>query len=219
MTGLTNIPEGSVLTVRTYKTLGVSRLAWANSYEIRNVGSYIGGDTVIQVIDTLSNIFKSFERSVLHARYTFDRIVFSTYVEDSKPYNPYTFVSVPVNLPGQYNLASATALPLELCTLVKRSVPFGRQGNILYRGIVVASDADIGSAGTTIKSARLQQIQQAVDSFLAALQGQGFSLVMASGKGQVDLTTLRDVTSLSVKADMRFKKLNNRYFDKVRNTN
>jgi len=145
--------------------------------------------------------------------------VVSSYVADSRPYDPYTFTSIPINLPGQYSVTTIRPLPLEMCTLVKRAVPFGRQGNILYRGIVVIPDADITATGTTIRSARLQAIQQAVNNFYDALAGQNFALVMASGREQVDRRTLRYVLELSVKSDMRFKKLKNRYFDKQRNTN
>jgi hypothetical protein len=43
-----------------------------------------------------------------------------------------------------------------------------------------------------------------------------FDLGMVRGTQTVETQTLRVVSALNVKSDMRFKKLNNRYFDKVR---
>jgi hypothetical protein len=98
-------------------------------------------------------------------------------------------------------------------------VAFGRLGNLLYRGIVAANDATITSSGTVINQNRLDQIQNALANFIGNLSVNGFELAMVRGQQTVETQTLRLVSSLNVKPDMRFKKLNNRYFDKLRNTN
>jgi hypothetical protein len=219
MAPLTTINAGDVLTVRVYKVLNPVQIAWANTYEIRSDNAYSGESNVSDILQTLRDLFANFERSLLFNEYLVDRVVFSTYVADSRPYDPFTFVSYPVNLAGQYTSPGFRPLPLEFCTLVKRAVPFGRQGNILYRGIVTTRDANITSAGATIIPARLNVIQDAVNTFYTSLRSLNFRLVLASGRNAVDPSTLRNVTSLSVKNDMRFKKLNNRYFDRTRNQN
>jgi len=167
----------------------------------------------------LVNIITAFERGLLNAAYHIDRVVCSTYVADGTPYNPYSFAVYAVNQPGLYVTPNNPLLPLQLCTLVKRNVAFGRLGNLLYRGIVAANDALITSSGTVIKQNRLDQIQQALADFVGNLTNNGFDLAMVRGRQTVETQTLRLVTSLDAKPDMRFKKLNNRYFDKVRNTN
>jgi len=219
MATLSTINQGDVLTVRTYKTLESSELAWANTYEIRSENAYTTESDVIQILQTLRDLFSSFERSLLYEDYTFDRVIFSTYVADSQPYDPFTFASFPVSLRGQYSTPGNPPLPLEFCTLVKRSVPFGRQGNILYRGIVTTQHTTITASGATIRNNRLAVIQDAVNTFYTSLRSLNFQLVLASGRNAVDLSTLRNVTGLVVKGDMRFKKLNNRYFDRLRNQN
>jgi hypothetical protein len=103
--------------------------------------------------------------------------------------------------------------------LAKRLVAFGRQGNLLYRGIVTRNETTVTPTGTVISAARVTAIETALNNFLNAIRQLGFDLVMARGVQQVEVGTLRRVTGLEVKQDMRFKKLNNRYFDKVRNQN
>jgi hypothetical protein len=213
---LENIEIGEVLTVRTYKTVPGSPIAWANSYEVVSNIATSDTQTSSARINNLINIISNFERAILFVAYVLDKIIVSTYVPDGTPYNPYTFVAQAINLAGQYATPGYGPLPLQLCTLVKRNVPFGRLGNLLFRGIVSTRDADITSSGTIITAARINQIQDALDSFLNQLATNDFTLVMARGRNVVETSTLRVVTGLNARRDMRFKKLDNRYFDRLR---
>jgi hypothetical protein len=219
MAGLNTIEQNEVLTVRTYKIVPNANIAWANTYEIMATETITDPDEVANELQTLKTIFTNCERGLLNAAYILDRIVISTYVPDGQPYNPYTFSSFSVNLPGEYVTPGNPLLPLQFCTLVKRVVPFGRQGNILYRGIVAANNANVTSAGTIIDSSRVSQITNVLQEFKNALTTNGWRLVMVTGRETVDYSTLRIVLDLNVKSDMRFKKLNNRYFDKERDSN
>jgi hypothetical protein len=156
---------------------------------------------------------------LLNAAYTLDRIIISSYVADSQPYDPFTFVSYTVSLPGQFTSGSNPLVPLQLCVLAKRLTNFGRQGSLLYRGIVTRNETTVTPTGTVISAARVTAIENALNNFLTAIRQLGFDLVMARGREQVEIGTLRRVVGIEVKQDMRFKKLNNRYFDKVRNQN
>ncbi len=219
MGSLVTIEENEVLTVRTYKTIPNAEIAWANTYELVSNQTISDTAQAESALNTLKSIFETLERDLLITSYVLDRIVISTYVADGTPYDPFTFTSFTVGRNGQYGSGFEPLLPLQFCALVKRIVAFGRQGNILYRGIVNANDADITASGTIIRSRRISQINNVLDAFRSALSQNGWQLVMASGEQQVDPTTLRFVSNLNIKPDMRFKKLKNRYFDKLRNTN
>ncbi len=219
MGSLATIEANEVLTVRTYKTVPNAEIAWANTYELVSNQTISDTAQVESALNTLKNIFETLERDLLITSYILDRIVISTYVPDGTPYDPFTFTSFTVGRSGQYTSGNNPLLPLQFCALVKRIVAFGRQGNILYRGIVTANDADITASGTVIRSRRISQINNVLDAFRSALSQNGWQLVMASGEQQVNTATLRFVSNLNIKPDMRFKKLKNRYFDKLRNTN
>jgi hypothetical protein len=171
---------------------------------------------VVARLNALKNAFVALERGLLGTPYVLDRVIISTYVPDGVPYNPYTFVSFPVNLFGVYNTLSNLILPLQLCTVIKRSVAFGRQGTLLFRGIVNSNDSDTTGGGTVIRGTRLNAITTALNTFLNAVRQQGFDLVMARGQDSVEVGTLRRVTGFEVKPNMTYKKLNNRYFDRLR---
>jgi hypothetical protein len=219
MGSLTNLEIGEAITVRVYKIVPNAPIAWANTYELVSKLAVSDAEGAASTLMNLKNIIVAFERSILNAAYVLDRVICSTYVADGSPYNPFSFTSFSVNLPGQYVTPGNPLLPLQLCTLVKRIVAFGRLGNLLYRGIVAANDATITSSGTVINQNRLDQIQNALANFIGNLSVNGFELAMVRGQQTVETQTLRLVSSLNVKPDMRFKKLNNRYFDKLRNTN
>jgi len=62
MAPISSIQQGDVLTVRTYKTVGVARLAWANTYEIENVGQfYRSRNCATGIADTGQYLLRSFE--------------------------------------------------------------------------------------------------------------------------------------------------------------
>jgi len=216
---LTSLEANEVLTVRTYKTVPGNKIAWANTYEVVPTVAVTDPLEVINKLEALRDIFINLERGMLNAAYTLDRIIISTYVPDGEPYNPFTFVTFSVNQAGDYFTPGNPLLPLEFCTLVKRGVVYGRQGNILYRGVVAANDAIVGPAGAVIVGARVSQLNVLLDQFKAALNSNSWKLVLASGQEAPDLSTLREVTTLTIKETMRFKKLNNRYFDRAMDTN
>jgi hypothetical protein len=216
MARLNRLEQDEVLTVRTYKIIPNAQLAWANTYEVicdqEAPTPAQAEQRLFQLIDALTTL----EKSLLSAAFVLDRIVVSTYVADSRPYDPFTFASYTISQAGTYSTASNPPLALQFCTLVKRLTPFGRQGNILYRGIVGSADATITPSGTSIRQARITAIETKLNDFLTAIRNFGFDLVMARGVQSVEVGTLRRVRALEVKQDMRFKKLNNRWFDKAR---
>jgi hypothetical protein len=216
---INRLDEDEVLTVRTYKTVPGAQIAWANTYELIVDDESQDVNEVTTRLGNLRNAFVTLERGLLNVSYTLDRIIISSYVADSQPYDPFTFVSETIGLPGQFTSGSNPLVPLQLCVLVKRLTNFGRQGNILYRGIVTRNETTVTPTGTIVSSARITAIENALNTFLNTIRQLGFDLVMARGREQVEIGTLRRVVRLEAKPDMRFKKLNNRYFDRVRNSN
>jgi hypothetical protein len=217
MSLLSRLDVDEVLTVRTYKVLPGAPLAWANTYELIVDNGSVDVNEVAARLNDLKNAFVNLERNLLNVAYVLDRIIISTYVPDGTPYNPYTFASYAVNQSGTYTSGTNPLLPLQLCTVVKRIVNFGRQGTLLYRGIVTRNDAEITPGGTIISVNRANAISSLLNTWIAAVRQAGFDLVMARGSQSVEIGTLRRVTGLSVRREMTFKKLNNRYFDRVRN--
>jgi hypothetical protein len=213
---LSVLDQDEVITVRTYKLVPGAQVAWANTYELIVDDASQDRNEVVTRLNALKNAFVNLERPLLGTPYVLDRIVISTYVPDGTRYNPYTFVSFPVNLSGTYNTPPAFVLPLQFCTVIKRSVAFGRQGTLLYRGAVNSNDSFTSSAGTTIVAGRLNGIIGLFNTFLGAVRQLGFDLVMARGRESVEIGTLRRVTGFEGKTVMTFKKLNNRYFDRLR---
>ena len=216
MSLLSRLDQDEVLTARTYKVLPNSQVAWANTYELIVDDPSQNVTEVSNRLNAVKNALVTLERTLLGTPYVLDRVIISTYVPDGVPYNPYTFASYPVGLFGLYNTPPAFLLPLQLCTLVKRSVSFGRQGSLLFRGIVNSNDANTSSAGTVIVGGRLNAIANQLNTFLSAIRQQGFDLVMARGQEAVEVGTLRRVNGFEVKPTMTYKKLNNRYFDRLR---
>jgi len=216
---LNRLEQDEVLTVRTYKIIPNAQLAWANTYEVICDQAAQTPDQAELRLFQLTDALATLEKGLLSSAFILDRIVVSTYVADSRPYDPFTFASYTISQPGTYSASGNPPLALQFCTLVKRLTPFGRQGNILYRGIVGSVDATITPSGTTIRQARVTVIETRLNDFLTAIRNFGFDLVMARGTQTVEVGTLRRVRALEVKADMRFKKLNNRWFDKVRQSN
>jgi hypothetical protein len=213
---LDRLEEDEVLTVRTYKVVPNAEIAWANTYEVIVDQPTVDPDVTTARLSALRNAFVTLERGLLNAAYILDRIIISTYVPDGTPYDPFTFVSYTISQPGTYFTPGNPLLPLQFCALVKRTVNYGRQGSILYRGAVAANDAIITPGGTVIETSRRNVMTGLLNSFISSVQQAGFDLVMARGRETVEIGTLRRVVGIEVKDKMTFKKLNNRYFDKAR---
>jgi len=216
---LDRLEVDEVLTVRTYKTIPNTQIAWANTYEVINDTDTPDIAQVTSRLSALKNAFVQAERGLLNALFLLDRVVISSYVPDGVPYDPFTFVSYTVGMPGLYTNGNDPPLPLQLCALIKRRSPFGRQGSILYRGAVGSPDAVVTPTGTVIVQRRVTEIESLFNTLLNNIRNLGFDLVLARGREVVEIGTLRRVGGIEVKPTMTFKKLNNRYFDKLRQQN
>jgi len=170
---LRNINQNTVVTARVYKYH--TGFAWANNYEIQAVNDIPDPEFALQA---LADRLVSLERAI-HLNITaIDRVTISTYAPDSQPYNPDALATFPYNQLGQRSI-SGDILPLEICLFVRRSVDFGRDGRLLYRGCL--TEADVATTGMRmgLMTAAINFFQNAITSWQGL--GQNWRLVMASG--------------------------------------
>lgn len=215
---LENLSPGEVLTVRVYKAL-VSRpdAVWANTYEFQ-VESGVTVSNGAAAANTLANALVSFEQKIHLSDVRFDRAVVSTFNEDGQPYNPATFVSVPIAGQNGLRVPGTEPLALQMCLLVRREVALGRVGRALYRRVLQESDVNAPSGTPSISDVALPSLGGLLDTAFFDLtndiDGTGLSLVMASRVAPVGALVVRPVTALTV-AGVSVKKFNNRYFDRA----
>lgn len=101
---------------------------WVNSYEFRTTEA--GGENVL--LDLADKLI-AFEKTMHFELVNFVRFTVSTWEEDSKPYNPESFISSTITGVGGV-AAPAGVLSLETCLNVTRVAAFGRFGHIFWRG-------------------------------------------------------------------------------------
>lgn len=201
---LASISEGSVITVRVYKSSG--GYLWANNYEVQATQDLPNAPFVLPA---LADRLVALEQAIHSTSVVIDRVVVSTYAPDSRPYNPDTLATYAYNVPGQRSL-SGDLVALEACLFVRRITDLGRYGRILYRGCLFEGDIGVFSfRGIILPSAR-NAIRNTINNWFQQGLGGQWRLVMASGVPNP--TNIRAISRLEVAERIVFKKLNNRYF-------
>jgi len=120
---------------------------WANSYEFRATAGGDEGDLL-----DLGEIIVNYERALSYTVINFDRLLISTWSEDSKPYDPEAFISSTLTALGQAE-AGSELLALNTCMSVTRQAASGRFGHLFYRGML--SEGQVGSpAGKSVLTNR-----------------------------------------------------------------
>lgn len=204
-----------VFNIRIYKRLDIAgERVWANSYEVVNYGGANKAD-----LEACAQALVSFEQGMCHDTVLFDRAVISTYVPDGQPYNPESFISVPLTQVGTVSSPpAAEVLPLQVALFLRRDVPSGRYGKLFLRQTVGETDVSgrYGSFALTSPSAMNTRLSTAISaSGLDDYFGGGAApLSLALVGNSVDGLVVRTVTGLTV-VDVRLIKFNNRYFDRV----
>jgi hypothetical protein len=205
---VTNITNGELFTVRIYKAFGP--LQWANNYEFRARQDVQFAQTaIIDLVTQLINL----ERPLYPGYVRLDRAVVSTYQPDSRPYNPDTFTTIPINLEGT-NTFSSDPMPIEYCIFVRRVTASGRPGKLLYRGALQESDVAVRGLRAVITDARVGQFQTRFSQWYAAFISSQvpFELVMIGGDENINV---RVVQGLTVVERVVLKQFGNAYFDRT----
>jgi hypothetical protein len=201
---LSTILQGEVFTVRSYKQY--VGFAWGNNYEVEATQDIPNPSTELEF---LANRIVELEKNLHIVGVIIDRVTISTYVPDSRPYNPNNVATFPFSVmatrPG-----ATEVLPLELCLFVRRNVNFGRDGRLLYRGCLLESDMSAAAFRPLITNAAVNSFQNIINNWRTVGVGNSFRLVMASGFPAP--SNVRPIVNLQVSEKIVVKKYNNRYF-------
>jgi len=201
------VQTGEIFTVRTYKTF--SGFGWANTYEVQAAVSPLNS---ITAIEALATSFVALERQLHLVGVTIDRVVVSTYVPDGQPYNPSSFTTIPVSLGGQRPVVSEP-LPLELSLFVRRNASVGRDGRLLYRGVLMEVDMVSTGFRPLLTSNAVNGFQTVIGTwFTTNFPNSEWNIVLA--RGTPNPTNVRQVVGFQISDKIAVKKLNNRYYDR-----
>jgi len=203
---LQSVSTGEVFTVRVYKVFNQYR--YANTYEI--VAQSSESDTGEVFWTGIAGRFASLESQLVFPFIQIDRVVISSYVPDGSPYNPTSFISLPVNIFGTRQISGDIA-PANLCLVVRKNVTYGRDGRNFYRGNLLESDVVGGFPEATLSVSQKTFLQGLFDNWYTDFTNNTiFRLCLASGSPSP--TNVRIVTNLVVEGRIASKKINNRYY-------
>jgi hypothetical protein len=105
---------------------------WANNYEMRALAA--GG---ITEISEMGQRLVTMEAPGHLDGVKFDRLRISTWEVDSAPYNPMSFLSLPLAITGGLSAGENNPIALNVCYDVGRVPISGRFGHLYYRGCLV----------------------------------------------------------------------------------
>jgi hypothetical protein len=157
---------------------------WVNTYEFKALDSVSEGALLV-----LGTILVQFEQALHLASTIFDRLLISTWEEDSKPYDPNVFVSTTLTGIG-LNPSASVPISLEQPLVVTRAASTGRVGHLFYRN-VLTEDIVSAPAGRTILDHR-EDIQTLIDGamtdsgldgYIGATPSESFGMCMVNKTG------------------------------------
>jgi hypothetical protein len=209
MSVLEGLVEGSPITVRVRKHHSNNpAVIWWNTYEFRllDVGNH--SDYVL-----LANRLATFEQLVHNNNATVDQVTIGTWVEDSHPYNPLSFLTIPYNLVGARAL-SGEAVDLRVALHVQRTVEYGRPGKLFFRGAL--SEGEITSTAGVYRLNNVATMQADIDDAVSTslldtfmgLTAEKFAMYMIGEVGASRLVGVFEARGVAV------IKLNHKYFDR-----
>lgn len=205
---LIGAPAGTYVTLRIYKRLTANpSLVWANTYEFHSTANIAQTD-----VDDLVGAWSGFEQAMHLVGVHFDRAVVSTWVEDGTPYDPTSFITVPLSLDGTRPQPS-DALSLNNVLFIRRQTDFGQNGKLFLRRCLVESEVNAAAGTLSLLNASALQIE-----VQGALASSGAGAYLGAGNGtfqavmKSNLLLNREIQSLVV-AGARVMQFNNRYFD------
>lgn len=108
---------------------------WVNEYEFASDDLSPVDEAARAIVNTLV----AAERRIHLPGVNFFKAVVSTWTPDGQPYNPFSFVSFPLDVVGQRS-ATGDALDANVCFFVKKQVVSGRYGKLYYRGCLTEAD-------------------------------------------------------------------------------
>lgn len=108
---------------------------WVNNYEIMDFPS----QPAIDNVGPLVNALVAAEQAIHLTEVYFTKAVVSTWQPDSKPYDPDTFVTMPLTVNGSRS-HTAAAMERNIAYFVRKTPWSGRNGKFFYRGCLHQGD-------------------------------------------------------------------------------
>lgn len=196
--------ENEVFTVRTYKSL--YGYDWANTYELQVTDASVGRQGLEQAALAIVNAERVFHFTTVN----FTRAVVSSYVPDSRPYNPSAFMTINLSLYGQRSRGNSEVLTLHECVFVRFNAATGRAGKRFYRGCLTEGDVDAVQVAYFINETVRNNIQVAMGQVVPN-PAAGVRMVLARGAPQPN--NIRSVEFVTVAELSVNRKVDHRYFD------
>lgn len=216
---MTSVLTTPYIEVRTYKYMKNSPLkGWGNTYEI-----YMGvGGSLIDPDNCagLAGAIVSAEKELLLDWVAYDRAVVASWVEDSHPYDPTSFVTIGLSAyEGQRSTVGAKDLGMDVALKCRRNPALGRPGKLEFRQAVCDVDLDEGGAGQMVltSAARtefetsLTALYDTIQTFLDGISSDAILAMISPYDGP---PTVRSVLSLDV-LNPGPSKFNHKWFNRT----
>lgn len=189
---------GDKFTIRVIKNLITNpENSWANSYEFQCTETA----TIVELF-ALGTALVDFERLMHDDAVAFTRYIISTWEADSFPYDPSTFVTVPLLVQGAISDITNDNVALGMAWRVNRQASTGRFGNLFFRGVLHENQVSAFAGLPTLSdyTSMGELLSSSVDdSLLANYFGNsatgGFKMVMISADGSQVRNVLNLVSS------------------------
>lgn len=146
-----------------------------------DLGDGVGLDSGT-VDDIASALVEGYVGLLLDA-YKVDRMVFSQWESDTEDYDPSLVRVIPWNRPGEILVGSGEIVDESVVLFIRRQVPLGRPGKILFRGALLTSALESTDGQWSLESTA----EAAIATRVAALYTQASSILapVMIGKSQV----------------------------------
>lgn len=123
---------------------------------------------------------------ILLTNVVIDRIVASTWLEDSAPYNPSSLRVIPIGINGTKDFLLTKPVDDDLVLFIRKTVSTGRSGKILLRGVLTTAEINVNSGSWYIVGSALSDIEDLVGSFFTNLSTQ-FNVILI-GRSLLSIT-------------------------------
>lgn len=156
------VGEGFVFTL-TKALVANPAVRWRNTYE----AFFDAGSTpTSSALEDLAETLLAFEKIIHLTGVQFVQTTISTYAQDSKPYDPESFITIPhpADTVGERTLGAAQPLDLTAAFYVRRQVPTGRQGKLFYRGVL--GENDVEAPAGAMRLSNVANMQSMLDAAL-----------------------------------------------------
>jgi hypothetical protein len=201
--------ERFTLRIRKSHTANPS-VVWYNTYELQVIAAVDLPD-----LKTFCTNVVEYEAMLHRPTTKFESFTISTHAPDGEPYNPSSFVTVPLTNTGGNGSGLDQAAPLHICWRVAVETPVGRLGFRLYRNCLSEGDVHAPAGLPVLENPIAMSVL--LDG---AISGGPIDGMISGGASPVQMVLIgrlggiRFVEAIT-SAGITVKKLNNRYFDRV----